>query len=288
MAMRIRRVGILHHPRLPQSWTLAQEISRLLADLGYAAWQTSAWDEKAIGREIEHLDMLITLGGDGTILRAARLAAPVNVPILGVNLGQLGFLAELTADEVLSKLPDILQGHSWVEERMMLQVTQIQGKEGARLKAPLLALNDAVVGRGALSRTVRVETRIDGDLLTTYVADGVIVATPTGSTAYALAAGGPILQPELKNLLLTPIAPHLTVVHSLVLQPSAIVELKVITDHQASLTMDGQADIPLENGDVVTVTASQHQCRFLRLQPRAYFYRTLVERLRVRLAQGMV
>lgn len=286
--MSISRVGILHHPRLPQSWALAQEISRLLSDWGCTAWQASAWEEKAIAQEIGRLDMLITLGGDGSILRAARLAAPHNVPILGVNLGQLGFLAEMDAAEVLGKLPDILQGRYWVEERMMLQVTQIQGKEGNRLSAPLLALNDAVVGRGALSRTVRVETRINGDLLTTYVADGVIVATPTGSTAYALAAGGPILQPELKNLLLTPIAPHLTVVHSLVLQPSAIVELKVITDHQASLTIDGQADIPLESGDVVVVTASQHLCRFLRLQPRAYFYRTLIERLRVRLSKGMV
>ena len=125
----------------------------------------------------------------------------------------------------------------------MLQVTSIRNGDTCKLEAPLLALNDAVVGRGILSRTVRVETRIDGDHVTTYVADGVIVATPTGSTAYALAAGGPILQPELRNLLLAPVAPHLTVVHSLVLLPTAVIELRLEADHPASLTIDGQNDI---------------------------------------------
>jgi NAD+ kinase len=124
--------------------------------------------------------------------------------------------------------------------------------------------------------------------VTTYVADGVIVATPTGSTAYALAAGGPILQPELRNLLLTPIAPHLTVVHSLVLLPTAVVELTVSTDHLAFLTIDGQVDVPLVNGDVVTISASPHVSHFVRLQSKAYFYRTLTERLSSRIARGMV
>ncbi len=285
----LKHVGILHHPRLPDSLPLAQEIAGLLQNLGHTAWLCSAHDEACFAGQVSHLDLVITLGGDGTILRAARLAAPHGVPILGVNLGQLGFLAELAVDEIPGKLPALLNGCHWTEDRLMLQVTQIQGKDGTtRLRSPLLALNDAVVGRGSLSRTVRVDTHIDGDHLTTYVADGVIVATPTGSTAYALAAGGPILQPELKNLLLTPIAPHLTVVHSLVLLPTATVELKVTTDHLASLTIDGQIDIPLENEDVVTITASPHVCHFLRLQPKAYFYRTLMERLSVRIARGMV
>jgi NAD+ kinase len=135
---------------------------------------------------------------------------------------------------------------------------------------------------------VRVEARIDGDYLTTYVADGVIVATPTGSTAYSLAAGGPILEPELKNLLLTPIAPHLTVVHSLVLPSTAEVALRVATDHPASVTIDGQIDLPLQDGDTVIVTASPHVSRFVRLQPKAYFYRTLLERLSAKVARGMV
>jgi NAD+ kinase len=286
--MEIKKIGILHHPRLPESLVTANLLAERLSQLGAIPWLASVRDEDAIARQLPGLDLLMTLGGDGTILRAARLAAPLGKPLLGVNMGQLGFLAELAPEELLTKVPAILEGRFWMEDRLMLQVTSIQNEGGYKLNTPLLALNDATVGRGLLSRTVRVETHIDGDYLTTYIADGVIVATPTGSTAYALAAGGPILQPELRNLLLTPIAPHLTVVHSLVLLPTAIVELKITTDHPSSLTIDGQNDIPLESGDVVTVTASPHTSRFLRFQPKAYFYRTLLERLSSRIARGML
>ncbi len=286
--MEIKKIGILHHPRLPESLVTANLLADRLSQLGATPWLASVRDEEAISQQIPNLDLLMTLGGDGTILRAARLAAPQGKPLLGVNMGQLGFLAELAPEEMLNKVPAILEGRFWMEDRLMLQVTSIRNEDRFKLDAPLLALNDAAVGRGLLSRTVRVETHIDGDYLTTYIADGVIVATPTGSTAYALAAGGPILQPELRNLLLTPIAPHLTVVHSLVLLPTAIVELKITTDHPSSLTIDGQNDIPLESGDVITVTASPHTSRFLRFQPKAYFYRTLLERLSSRIARGML
>lgn len=289
--MEIKKIGILHHPRLPESLITANVLAERLSQLGASPWLASVRDEDAIAQQLPGLDLLMTLGGDGTILRAARLAAPHGKPLLGINMGQLGFLAELAPEEVLTKVPAILEGRFWMEDRLMLQVTSIHNEhnEGRyKLNTPLLALNDATVGRGLLSRTVRVETHIDGDYLTTYIADGVIVATPTGSTAYALAAGGPILQPELRNLLLTPIAPHLTVVHSLVLLPTAVVELKITTDHPSSLTIDGQNDIPLESGDVVTVTASPHISRFLRFQPKAYFYRTLLERLSSRIARGML
>jgi len=286
--MIISRVGILHHPRLPESRRLAADLADRARELGAATWLASIRDEQAIEDALARSDLLVTMGGDGTILRAARMAAPLDVPILGVNMGQLGFLAEVSPEEVINKLPVVLDGRFWLEKRLMLQVTSIRNGDTCRLEAPLLALNDAVVGRGLLSRTVRVETRIDGDHVTTYVADGVIVATPTGSTAYALAAGGPILQPELRNLLLAPVAPHLTVVHSLVLLPTAVVELRLEADHPASLTIDGQKDIPLEDGDVVTITASPHTSQFMRLQPKAYFYRTLLERLSARVARGML
>lgn len=286
--MNMAKIGILHHPRLPESQRLAAELSARAKELGVDSWQASVRDEEGISAALDGSDLLVTMGGDGTILRAARLAAPHDVPVLGVNMGQLGFLAEVSPAHVVDKLPGLLEGRYWLEKRLMLQVTSIRNGETCKLEQPLLALNDAVVGRGLLSRTVRVETRIDGDHVTTYVADGVIVATPTGSTAYALAAGGPILQPELRNLLLAPVAPHLTVVHSLVLLPTAVVELRLEADHPASLTIDGQNDIPLEDGDIVTVTASPHTSRFMRLQPKAYFYRTLLERLSARIAKGMV
>lgn len=291
--MAIRRVGILHHPRIPDSQPLARAIGDSVERLGLTAWLGSAWDEESLRQQAVELDLLITLGGDGTLLRAARLGSPYGVLLLGVNLGQLGFLAELTPAEVVSALPGILEGHYWVEERLMLrgrvQKSQVKSQTSNVKSADCFdALNDIVVGRGSLSRTVRVEARIDGDYLTTYVADGVIVATPTGSTAYSLAAGGPILEPELQNLLLTPIAPHLTVVHSLVLPATAEVTLRVSTDHPASVTIDGQIDLPLEDGDTVIVTASPHVSRFVRLQPKAYFYRTLLERLSAKVARGMV
>ena len=306
--MAIRRIGILHHPRIPDSQPLARAIGESVEKLGLTAWLGSARDEEGLRRQAAELDLLITLGGDGTLLRAARLGSPHGVLLLGVNLGQLGFLAELTPAEVASALPKILEGHYWVEERLMLRgkVRRTKDEElalsmakGRKTKDEVQtshlgpaeyfdALNDVVVGRGSLSRTVRVEARIDGDYLTTYVADGVIVATPTGSTAYSLAAGGPILEPELQNLLLTPIAPHLTVVHSLVLPSTAEVALRVSIDHPASVTIDGQIDLPLQDGDTVIVTASTHVSRFVRLQPKAYFYRTLLERLSAKFARGMV
>jgi NAD+ kinase len=198
------------------------------------------------------------------------------VPVLGVNIEHLGFLTELEPDEWMSALPRLLAGEAWVEERMMLYAEYHRGDESQGYEA----LNDVVVSRGSLARIVRLETHIDGSFLTTYAADGLIVATPTGSTAYAFAAGGPVLPPQLKNILLLPIAPHLSMDRAIVLSQGAMVKVLVHTDHQAILTVDGQFEYELQDGDQVTVQASHHAGRFVRLQDRTYFYRTLMERLR--------
>ena len=142
------------------------------------------------------------------------------------------------------------------------------------------ALNDVVVSRGSLARVVRIRADVNGGHLTTYVADGVIVSTPTGSTAYALAVGGPILPPDLRNILLIPIAPHLSLTRPIVLDRGSVVTLHVQTDHTAILTVDGQFLIDLQDGDRVIVTSSPHTARFVRVQPRSYFYKTLLERLK--------
>jgi NAD+ kinase len=154
----------------------------------------------------------------------------------------------------------------------MLQA-EVAGKE------PFHALNDVVLGRGAISRVIYVETTIDGAPLNTYKADGVILATATGSTGYSLAAGGPILYPQSREIILNPISPHLTFANAVVLPPTAIVELKVRTDHQAMLSIDGQIDLALESGDSVKVKLSPHVARFLRVQPLTFFYSILMERL---------
>jgi NAD+ kinase len=168
-----------------------------------------------------------------------------------------------------------LSGDYWLEERMMLYAEYRPGKDCRQYEA----LNDVVVSRGSLARIVRLETYIDGSYLTTYAADGLIVSTATGSTAYALAAGGPILPPELRNFLFLPIAPHLSMNRAIVLGQRDKVEIRVHTDHQAILTVDGQFEYELLDGDLVTVQASPRTSRFVRLQDRTYFYRTLMDRL---------
>lgn len=275
--MSLQRVGILYHPRIPASRPLANEVARMLEAAGVRTWQASGWEEAAARRRLDGTDLLITLGGDGTLLRAGRLASGYQVPILGINMGRLGFLAEVQPDEWRQALEQVLAGEYWLEQRLMLNAeVQRDGQLLGRYKA----LNDVVVSRGTLARVIRVTAYVDGERLTTYVADGVIVATPTGSTGYALAAGGPILPPQLKNTLVIAIAPHLSLDRAVVLDEGTEIRLDVETDHQVILTVDGQFEVEMRHGDRVVVRTSPHAAYFVRLQDRNYFYRTLMERLR--------
>lgn len=273
----MRRIGILHHPKLPQSQSLAQEIADWLAARDISSWQASSWNEAVVEKEIESLELLITLGGDGTILRAARMGARHGVPILGLNLGRLGFLAELQPGGWQSQLSRMLGGEYWVEERMMLHAEFLQNGEFRR---SFEALNEVVVSRGSLARIVRLRAYVDGGYLATYAADGLIISTATGSTAYALAVGGPILPPQLHNILVIPIAPHLSLDRAVVLAKGSTVSVEVSTDHMAMLTIDGQFEVELQHEDTVVIKASPYQACFIRMQEPTYFYRTLMARLR--------
>ncbi|NOZ51092.1 MAG: NAD(+)/NADH kinase [Chloroflexi bacterium] len=273
------RIGILHHPKIPASFNLANDIDDWLRARGVDSWTGSSWNAERIGAESLHLNMLIALGGDGTLLRAGRLTARHEVPILGINLGRLGFLTEVQPEHWQAQLGRVLDGQYWIERRLMLTTETWRGDE--KVGDDLDALNEVVVSRGSLARVVRISAEINDSYLTTYVADGVIVATPTGSTAYALAAGGPILPPELQNILLLSIAPHLSLARPLVLDKGATVTLKVRTDHAAILTADGQFLIDLQDGDRVVIASSPYRACFVRLQPRSYFYQTLMDRLRL-------
>jgi len=273
----MKRIGILHHPKLPQSQLLADEIAEWLAAHDVPSWQASSWDEAVVEKEIESLDLLITLGGDGTILRAARMGARHGVPILGLNLGRLGFLAELQPGGWPPQLSRMMTGDYWIEERMMLHAEFLQNGEFRR---SFEALNDVVVSRGSLARIVRLGAYVDGGYLATYAADGLIISTATGSTAYALAVGGPILPPELHNILVIPIAPHLSLDRAVVLAEGSTVSVEISTDHTAMLTIDGQFEVELQNEDTVVVKASPYQAHFIRMQEPTYFYRTLMARLR--------
>ncbi len=275
--MTIKRIGLLFHPRKPETQKLARSLSRVLEERGATTWLRSSWDERAILAHIRELDLLVTLGGDGTVLRAARVAAPYGVPILGVNFGRLGFLAELQPDEALERVPQVLDGDFRLEERMLIHAELCRDSD---CLAGYEALNDVFVGRGAVPKAVHLTTLIDGELLTTYVADGAVVATPTGSTAYTLSAGGPVIDPRLRSLLLMPIIPHLTAVHALVLPPEAVITFRVRADYASVLSIDGQIHVEVLDGDEVKVTGSQYSVPFLKLGPANDFYETLLEKLK--------
>jgi NAD+ kinase len=271
-----QHVAVLYHPKIEATRPVAEGIREWLVGRGLDPWMALTWDEKEVRPRMPEMDLIIVLGGDGSMLRAARMAAGHGVPILGVNMGRVGFLTEVTPDNWRERLPDVFNGDCWIEERMMLRTEAWRGEE---LLGEYEALNDVVISRGALARVVQLQTEIDGDKLTTYVADGLIVSTPTGSTAYALAVGGPILPPDLRNILVIPIAPHLTLDRAIVLSEGSMVRVHVSTDHQAILTVDGQFAFEMEDGDHIDVHTSEYSSRFIRLGSRDYFYHLLLERL---------
>jgi len=276
--MAVKKVGILYHPMIAAAHPLAEELKDFLVERGVSVWLCSAWEGEQARTLVNGTDLILTIGGDGTILRAAQVAVSAQIPVIGINLGRLGFMTELSAEEAKKKLPGLLEGKGWVDERAMLEAElQISQSEPSRA---FHALNDVVVARGGVARVVYVEASIDGKPLTTYKGDGVIVATATGSTGYSLAAGGPILHPRAKEFLLLPIAPHLSPAYPLVLPATAVVRLHLATTHQATLSIDGHVNLPLSSGAVITIKHSPEIGRFLRIHPESSFYSSLEQKLK--------
>jgi NAD+ kinase len=273
----MQKIGLLYHPKIDTSLRLVTDLDTSLRSRGLSTWVGSAWEDEEAKKHVATLDLIVTFGGDGTILRAARMAALHGTPILSVNMGRLGFLAEAQPEEVSDVMDTVLSGNYWLEERIMLHAELHRGNEE---EGSYDALNDVVLGHGTVSRVVRLRAYVDGEHMADYVADGLIVATPTGSTAYSLAAGGPILHPGLEDILLTPIAPHRALERSLVLPPSSTIEIRLSSEYPAVLTIDGQIETQVEDGDRVTVTVSPHRCKLVRTQPTNYFGRNLLERLK--------
>lgn len=275
----MKTVVAYYNPAIAHAGALANEVAAWVRSRGLAAMvlagdppgSASSQQEKLAG-----VDLLVTLGGDGSILRASHVAAPLGIPILGINLGRVGFLTETGPRDWPDTLGRVLDGDYWIEDRMMLRAEAFRA--GSSL-GQAEALNDVVVGRGARARVVHLRAAVDGGPLATYVADGLIVASPTGSTAYALAAGGPILPPQLRNILLVPVAPHLSMARPVVLSEGVRVRIGVESRRDAVLTVDGEVQSTLESGDEVVVAASRNLARFARVQERTYFYKTLVARL---------
>jgi NAD+ kinase len=266
--MNFQSVGICVKPGEPGLADLVRELEKWLLDRGLAVLpdpEAARWtraEARLRGDLAAEVDLIVVLGGDGTLLAVARAVGARDVPILGVNLGTLGFLAETGREELIPSLAAVLDDRFQVEERMRFDVRVL--RDGEELGA-YIALNDAVVSNTALSRMVDVRTRIDGAEVGTYHADGVIVATPTGSTAYSLSAGGPLLLPSLDAVVLTPISPHALTQRPLVLPGNSVVELEVQASRggEVHLTVDGQVGRALEEGDCVVVRRAEHPARLL-------------------------
>ncbi len=279
----MKRIGIIYNERNGAAIELAKALAAKLKGLRHQCALFTTQQERSSGAYADGADLLITVGGDGTILRTARIAVPRNVPILGVNMGKLGFMTELRgAAEAMERVPSYLNKRGWIEERSVIEVEISHTKGGRKSSYRSWALNEAVVGRGALARLITVDVSIDGARVTTYNADGVILASATGSTGYALAVGGPILDPRSTSLVLVPISPHLSLSNSLVLRAGTKVQMQVSTDHEARVSLDGQIHIELHKGDVVSGWRGSQVARFLRANPPAYFYQTLTQRLNLR------
>lgn len=282
--MQLRAVGIYVKPEEPQLAGLVKELVAWLRARGIEAMLDPIAAAFAGGAPVpaetlaDAVDLVIVLGGDGTLLAAARAVGTRPVPVLGVNLGTLGFLAETSRDEVFDALEDVRAGRFTVSTRMRLDV-EVE-RAGASL-GRYLALNDAVIGKSTLSRMIDLETRCDEMEVTTYHADGLIVATPTGSSAYSLSAGGPLLLPEVDAIVLTPICPHTLTQRPLVLPETVQVEIRVQNSRggDVHLTVDGQVGHQLQEGDRVLVRASDAPARLL-VSPRRNRFQVMRTKLR--------
>jgi NAD+ kinase len=272
----MEQIAVLFNPRVTAAEPLAAEVAPWLAARECRPWVQPITNPAAIQQRMAKFDLLVILGGDGSTLLASRLAAPHGVPIFGINLGRVGFLSEASPEDWPLLLARVLAGDYWREQRLMLQAVVRRGDQDL---GKLVSLNDVVVSRGAQVRVVRFHLFVDGDHVTSYTADGLIAATPTGSTAYSMAAGGPLLPPQLQNFLVLPVAPHLSFERALVLHQEAVIIIQVSMEHEAIATADGQQAIPLQDGDEVIITKHDHEAYFARVNGPSYFYNRLMQRL---------
>ncbi|PIR54225.1 NAD(+) kinase [Candidatus Peregrinibacteria bacterium CG10_big_fil_rev_8_21_14_0_10_42_8] len=220
------------------------------------------------------IDLLVVIGGDGTILRSVRELSDCTTPILSVNRGRVGFLAEIEFDEAAELIPQLLSGDGVIDERKLIDVVAMRGKE---VILEGFALNEAVIAQGTIARLVDLKATVNGEDLTTFHADGLILSTPTGSTAYSLSSGGPIVHPTLDAMILTPINPHSFSQKPVVLRSDAVVEVEVQSkdnkykDSGVILTLDGQVYVTVERGDIIRVTQDKRTVKFLRRKQDTFF-----------------
>ena len=272
-------VGFVHNGQIPRT---GRVVDSLIDSLGLSgrSWKSAADSVAERGSELSETSLLVICGGDGTVLRAMRGAARFELPILCVNLGKVGFMSELEVEGARDGIAGYLAGEThdaWTDDRMMVRAGV--ERTGGEPVPETDALNEVVLSRGQTAKLLNVAAGVDGAALTTYRADGVIVSTATGSTAYAMAAGGPLMSPGLLEMLLMPVAPHMCLDRALALPGDSVVSLRIGNEADTLLSVDGFPVSRLSPGDVVTIRRSPHRARFVRLRAPSDFYATLTRRL---------
>lgn len=274
--MEYKKVGVVVKPHASRINMQLPKVITLLRDMGCQVMLDDLADQEvdedvdimSRGELVSRADMMIVLGGDGTMLSLAKYQADHARPILGINMGSLGFLTEVAVTEASEMISKALKGELQLSERMMLESTLIRkGREQPLQRV----LNDVVINKSALARIFNIEVKIDGTVITTIRADGIIICTPTGSTAYNLAANGPIIYPEMRVIALTPICPHTLTYRPVVLPGEALVDLTLLDSEETYLTMDGQAGFPLHQGDTVRVYQSKHTMPIFKPSDKSFF-----------------
>ena len=258
----IRRIGFAYNPTQEATVELSARASGWCRVRGIGEWQAPSGDFERLCQELPTSDALVVLGGDGTFLRAARAVAEVDVPLLGINLGKVGFLSKAEAGELESVLEKIAAGAYSLDSRMVIEGRILRGG-GLGAQERHIALNDIVIARGSLARVCRLDVAIDDTHLATFIADGLVVASPTGSTGYSFSAGGPILDPVSRNLVVTPIAAYLSAIRSVVVSPEQVVRCRIVDAHEALVSVDGREDLPVAVGDMVEVRAMERPIRLI-------------------------
>jgi len=281
----LQTIGLVVNLQKKGVRALAGQIVKLLEDRGLAVLMGEdaavplAMDRNCVSQDelVRKAECMMVLGGDGTILRTARKVAAAGTPIMGINFGQLGFLTEIDIPDIVPALDNLLAGRYHIDERMMLESHVFRRDE---MVSYAVGLNDAVITKGAFARLILLETFVNGEYVSSYPADGLIVASPTGSTAYSLSAGGPLVTPDLNLMLITPICPHTLWARPIAIAPESVVKVVLLSSQaEVMLTMDGQQGFRLQQHDEVVINKAPQKARFLRLKGRS-FYELLRKKLR--------
>lgn len=261
----MKRFGLAFNPTYAAAIELAERAAKWCQENGAHSWAAESSETETLVSRLPETDCLIVLGGDGTFLRAARALARVDVPVLGVNSGRVGFLSKIDPSALESTLAELLRDEYTIEPRMLLEARLTKASHGGPPDqgGTFVALNDAAIVRGGEARVLRLEVLVAESHLATYIADGVVIATPTGSTAYSFSAGGPILDPTARNLVVTPIAAYLASVRSVVVSPAHKVRVRIVDGPTGLVSIDGRDDYPIEPGDEVEVRALDRPMRFI-------------------------